>query len=224
MTTAFSRNIRAIREANGMNQRELAEALEVSRATVNRWENLGVNAPRQSDVAARIGELFGVTEKDLYGISEGYYAKTYGLTGMAAAEPSNTYAPVMGNIAAGDPREAIEYSSERIWCPPEIKEHDEECFYLQVSGDSMDETEYKPGVYALISPNSEVHNGDIAAVKVNGDDATLKKYKYIDGAIILTPMSSNPEHKRRIIDETDPDSPYVRVLGKAVWVYMNPRW
>ncbi len=224
MTTAFSRNIRAIREANGLSQEQFADKLEVTRATINRWENQDINAPRQNDVASRIIETFGVSETDLFGISEGFYAKTYGLAEMAAAVPSDSFAYVVGNIAAGDPKEAIEFADEKIWCPPEIKEHDPDCFYLRVSGDSMDKTDFQEGTYALISPNTEVRNGDIAAVKVNGDDATLKRYKYVDGVIYLTPESSNPDHRRRIIDETDPDSPYVRVLGKAVWAYRKPSW
>ena len=75
------------------------------------------------------------------------------------------------------------------------------------------------GCYAYIAPAEEleIHSGDIAAVKVNGDEATVKRVKLYDDLVILEPESTNPEHKRRIIDSNDPDAPYVRLLGRVVW-------
>jgi hypothetical protein len=34
---------------------------------------------------------------------------------------------------------------------------------------------------------------------------------------VLEPDSSNPNHRRRMIDSSDPDSPEVRILGKVVY-------
>lgn len=73
-------------------------------------------------------------------------------------------------------------------------------------------------LYVVPSDKYPVQNGDIAWVKVNGDEATVKRYKFLDGIVILEPESTNPEHRRRVIDANDPDAPEVRVLGKVVRV------
>lgn len=73
------------------------------------------------------------------------------------------------------------------------------------------------GTYALIDVHAQVNSGDIALVKVDGDDATVKRVRFMDGIAVLEPDSSNPSHRRRMIDSSDPDSPEVRILGKVVY-------
>ena len=87
---------------------------------------------------------------------------------------------------------------------------------MRVHGDSMDKV-LPDGSYALIDTSGEVVSGNIALVKVNGDEATIKRVKLMDGAVFLEPESSNPEHRRRVIDETNPDSPEVRLIGRVVY-------
>ena len=89
---------------------------------------------------------------------------------------------------------------------------------MVVRGDSMNLV-LPEGCYAYIAPSDElaVNSGDIAAVKVNGDEATVKRVRIYDDLVILEPESTNQDHKRRIIDKTDPDAPEVRILGRVVW-------
>lgn len=222
MTESYTaKNIKALRESRGLTQPEFAEIIGVSVTTVWQWEH---GQPIRKNNSETICRIFNITEQDLFGFNDGLYAKIYGLSNMTQAKPSKSFAPLIGDIAAGDAREVFENIDEYIWIPPEILERDPDVFYLRVSGDSMDETEYTDRTYAAISPNTEVRNGDIAAVKVNGDEATLKVYKKFDGVIYLEPRSTNTDHKRRIIDSSDPDAPNVRVLGKAVWPYRKPKF
>ena len=60
-----------------------------------------------------------------------------------------------------------------------------------------------------------VTSGDL--LSENGDDATVKRVKFMDGIAVLEPDSSNPDHRRRMIDSSDPESPEVRILGKVVY-------
>lgn len=211
----FGRNIVALREINDLTQPELSQIIGISVTAISRWESGGIK-PHQSTID-KICESFGVSERDLFGFSDGLYAKVHGLSSdIIEARPSETFAPLLGDIAAGGPREAIELSGDFIWVPPEVLERDPEAFVLRVRGGSMDQTPFMDGTFAAISPATPVRNGDIAAVKVNGDDATLKVFKKYDGVIYLEPRSHDPQYKRIIIDETDPDAPFVRVLGKAV--------
>lgn len=39
----------------------------------------------------------------------------------------------------------------------------------------------------------------------------------LKGIAVLEPDSSNPDHRRRMIDSSDPESPEVRILGKVVY-------
>jgi len=109
-------------------------------------------------------------------------------------------------------------SEETHDLPQKVRDRFPDGFFLIIRGDSMNKV-LPDGCYAYIAPydEAEILNGDIAAVKVNGDEATVKHIKMFDGVIILEPDSTNPDHKRRVIDENDPDAPYVRVLGKVVW-------
>lgn len=218
MMTPFARNIKAIREAHGLTQEGLSTALGLNERTAGRWEQKNMPRPRQPEVVELIKEKFGVTDQDLFGYTDGYYSKTHGNDSAIPTYTVDTTAPILGDIAAGDPREAINCDGGALWVPPNFKEADPDVFYLRIASDSLNR-HFRVGDYVLVSPNSEVRNGDIAAVMVNGDDATVKRYKKFDGAIYLEPDSTDPSYKRIIIDETDPDAPMVRVLGKVVWHY-----
>ncbi len=208
--SATGRNIRALREDLGLTQTEFGEKVGVTVTSVSGWETRG-KALRQSTIQ-RIAEQFGVQINDL--VSEnGYYAKTRGAVTIAP-KPATGALPVVGAAHAGDPSFVYEHNEGMLECPEEY------CldgnFFVRVSGDSMDR-QLPDGSYALIDTHREVRSGDIALVKVNGDDATIKRVKLADGLAILEPDSSNPEHRRRVIDATDPDSPDVRLVGKVVY-------
>lgn len=215
---SFGRNFKAVRESNDLTQQQMADAIGVTVTTIGAWETRG-KTPRQRGVIERICELFDVTEQDLFGFSDGYYAKQSGISGNVAEPVAMTAtAPVLGRIAAGDPNEALEMSGEEHGLPDALKAKYPGGFFLVVHGDSMNLV-LPDGCYAFIIPNEDlpVKSGDIAAVKVNGDEATVKKVKLMDGVVILEPQSTNPAHKRRVIDSEDPDAPYVRLLGRVGW-------
>lgn len=115
---------------------------------------------------------------------------------------------------AGDPCPAYEVDGGTLDCPEEYCR--EGNFFIRINGDSMDR-QLVDGTYALIDVHAQVNSGDIALVKVNGDDATVKRVKFMDGIAVLEPDSSNPSHRRRMIDSSDPESPEVRILGKVVY-------
>lgn len=218
MTTAFNRNIRALRDREGMTQQQFADALDVDRLTAGRWETREIHKPRSKEVLERIKNRFNVSDQDLFGYDDGLYSKIYKVPAIEAPSgPEDSYARVVGNVAAGDPREALEFTGEMRYCNPHIKERYPEGYFLKVSGDSMNLV-LPEGSYAYIASAEHYgwNSGDIVAVKVNGDDATVKRITVTNDLVILEPMSSNPAWNRIIIDEKNPDAPYFRVLGKVV--------
>lgn len=194
---AFALNIKALREDNGLTQAEFGETLGLGSGTISKWERGDIKRPHPPMVEL-ICHDYSVTADDLLS-SNGYYAKTRGIEGREP-EPSETYLPA-------------EDGGEQ-WCPPEYAR--EGNFYVRVKGDSMNKA-LMDGQYALVDIGSEVENGDIALVEVGGGEATIKRVKMVDGVAILEPDSTNPGHKRRVIDETDPDSPKVKMVGKVVY-------
>lgn len=209
--TAFARNIKALREDSGLTQVELGKKLETESMTISRWERSEIVRPHPKTVE-QLCEYFGVSSGDL--LSEnGYYAKTRGVSTIAP-RPATGSLPIVGAAHAGDPCPAFEVDGGTLDCPEEYCR--EGNFFIRINGDSMDR-QLVDGTYALIDVHAQVNSGDIALVKVNGDDATVKRVKFMDGIAVLEPDSSNPDHRRRMIDSSDPESPEVRILGKVVY-------
>lgn len=209
--TAFARNIKALREDSGLTQVELGKKLETESMTISRWERSEIVRPHPKTVE-QLCEYFGVSSGDL--LSEnGYYAKTRGVSTIAP-RPATGSLPIVGAAHAGDPCPAYELDGGTLDCPEEYCR--EGNFFIRINGDSMDR-QLVDGTYALIDVHAQVNSGDIALVKVNGGDATVKRVKFMDGIAVLEPDSSNPDHRRRMIDSSDPESPEVRILGKVVY-------
>ena len=209
--TAFARNIKALREDSGLTPVELGKKLETESMTISRWERSEIVRPHPKTVE-QLCEYFGVSSGDL--LSEnGYYAKTRGMSTIAP-RPATGSLPIVGAAHAGDPSPAYEVDGGTLDCPEEYCR--EGNFFIRINGDSMDR-QLVDGTYALIDVHAQVNSGDIALVKVNGDDATVKRVKFMDGIAVLEPDSSNPDHRRRMIDSSDPESPEVRILGKVVY-------
>lgn len=191
------------RDHAGMTQQQVAAAIGVTTTGYQNWEygNTSIKASALRELA----KLFGCTTDYLLNISD-----------VKAAVPSATrMLPVFGSISAGTPREALTQSDVMHETPERLYLEHERAFWLTVSGNSMNRL-FPDGSLVLIDPDSEVRNGDVAVVFVNGDDATLKRVYFEGGSIRLHPESYDPEYRDRVIDASDPDAPDVRVIGKAV--------
>ncbi|MFW6082220.1 MAG: transcriptional repressor LexA [Desulfosalsimonas sp.] len=102
--------------------------------------------------------------------------------------------PVAGTIAAGKPLDVWDRPDERIGVDTMIFGN-EDCFALRVAGDSMIEAHILDGDLAVIRPQTDVDEGQIAAVMVDGvlPEATLKKVKKKRNSLEL--HSANPAYK-----------------------------
>lgn len=118
--------------------------------------------------------------------------------------------PILGEIAAGEPVIAEEniLGYEKI---PADDIRGGEYFILRVSGDSMINAGIYEGDHVLIKKQPTCETGDIAAVIVNAENATLKRVYFSNGKLLLQP--ENPKYKPIMVDEDD-----VRIVGKAVKV------
>ncbi|OUB44862.1 LexA family protein [Bacillus thuringiensis] len=212
---SIGKNIKKLRDKHNLNQKEMGEIAGVSDKAVSTWEK-GLKEPRMGAIQ-KIADHFGILKSD---IIEDQDAKvTHIRPNQQKIENNCKAVPLLGAIAAGTPLEMVA-AEEWINVPVEITDSHPHAFLLRVVGDSMNKV-IPPNMLALIDPDIEIKNGDIAAIAVNGFDATLKRfYKFQDG-ITLEPESYNPEYKTQFYDSKTQEFTPVVVKGKLVW-YMAP--
>ncbi len=84
-----------------------------------------------------------------------------------------TSMPLAGLIAAGQPLLALD-QRERVDFSGLFNSDDHFC--LRVKGDSMIEDHIAEGDYVVVRKQSDCRDGDIVVARVDGDEATLKRY------------------------------------------------
>lgn len=123
--------------------------------------------------------------------------------------------PVLGYIAAGQPIFAADQVIDFEYLPPSSGYVEGEVFALQVKGDSMIGARIFDGDKVIVRVQPEVEDGEIAVVNVDGDNATLKRVKRINGSVLL--ISDNPKYAPIVVR-----SELARVCGKVISVIFNP--
>lgn len=194
------------RKMKGMSQLDLANAIGTTQQQVAKWES-GKIDPRISSLK-KIREALGVSLSYLLGMADD--------PSFVSVVSSDTVpVPVLGRIAAGTPREAFSQSDDYHDTQRGLVASHPNAFWLVVAGNSMNRL-FPEGALVLVDPDAEVRSGDVAAIFVNGDDATIKRIFFEDGTVRLHPESWDPDYRDRTIDPSDPDATAVRVIGRAV--------
>jgi len=123
--------------------------------------------------------------------------------------------PLIGEIAAGVPLEAVENFEEEVAISPSIFGCDT-CFGLKVKGDSMVDAHILDGDIAIIRPQKRVESGEIAAVMVQDllPEATLKRVRRTKASLILE--AANPAYESLVFRGRQRKQ--VTILGKYVGV------
>lgn len=117
--------------------------------------------------------------------------------------------PVMGRIAAGTPIEAISEVSHHVAVPGSMLAGQGHHYALEVKGDSMIEAGINDGDVVVIREQITADNGDIVVALVEGQEATLKRFRRNGSSIALEP--ANAAYETRVL----PDH-MVKVQGRLV--------
>ena len=198
--------IAAARNAKGWSQKDLAKKIGTTQQQIARYES-GANDVKSS-VLLKLSAALGVTVSYLLALDDD--------PSFVSVVSSDTVpVPVLGRIAAGTPRAAFSQSDDYHDTQRGLVASHPHAFWLVVAGNSMNRL-FPEGALVLVDPDVEVHSGDVGAIFVNGDDATIKRVYFEDGTVRLHPESWDPEYRDRTIDPSDPDAPAVRVIGRAV--------
>jgi len=121
--------------------------------------------------------------------------------------------PVLGNIAAGTPVEAIQNEVTRIPLPENI-ERNGEYFGLRVQGDSMIEAGINDGDTVIVKKTDTAENGKIVVALIDEHEAMLKRIRKKGKVVALE--SANRNYETKIFG---PDR--VKVQGVLVSLYRN---
>ena len=190
--------LKELREATGINQKEFARMFDVDKTTYNRYES--------GDIKSMPGDLIESISKKL-DINPAWLAGFENVDKYMIHERVNVRRlPVLGKIAAGIPILAQEDLIDYEYVSESIRAD----FCLKVQGDSMIGARIFDGDLVYIRQQREVENGEIAAVLIDGQDATLKRFFRAEGKITL--RSENPNNPDQIYTKKD----NVTILGKVI--------
>ena len=117
--------------------------------------------------------------------------------------------PVMGRIAAGVPIEAISEVSHRVAVPGQMLSGKGHHYALEVKGDSMIDVGINDGDVVVIVETKTADNGDIVVALVEGQEATLKRFRQSGNTIALE--AANPAYETRLYRDDQ-----VKVQGRLV--------
>lgn len=95
--------------------------------------------------------------------------------------------PLAGNIAAGQPIEAVR-EGETIEIPRELARHPK-TFALRVQGNSMRDEQIHDGDFVVLEERDHARDGDVVVALIDGRDATLKTLRKERGRIRLQPAN-----------------------------------
>ena len=119
--------------------------------------------------------------------------------------------PVLGEIAAGTPVEAIQNEVSRIALPDNMEKNGE-YFGLKVQGDSMIEAGISEGDTVIVKKTDTADNGKIVVALIDNHEAMLKRIRRKGKTIALE--SANRNYETKIFG---PDR--VKVQGVLVSLY-----
>nr|UWI13810.1 MAG: CI repressor [Bacteriophage sp.] len=210
LTVTVGDRIRQVRQEQDVTQQELADYIGVSKQAVYKYENnIVTNIP--TDKVDAIAKRLKVSPAFLMGWEEQPEPKKPPIPPGFEPMPKMKKIPLIGSIACGEPITAEQNIEKMVDVPENIR-----CdFSLTCHGDSMVDAGIhdKDVVYIRIQP--EVENGEIAAVRIDGE-ATLKRVYYNPGTLTLMP--ANPAYAPMVYTGSQLEE--VHIEGKAVgWTH-----
>ena len=204
----FSQRLSSLLSETDETVYSLAEKLSLSASTISRYAN-GKMIPKIPTVYS-MAKIFHVNPNWLMGYNvekeetEDHSFPSY-VTNLSPMPPMKKI-PLLGEIACGEPILAEENISDYIDVPGHIKAD----FSLTCKGDSMIDAGIKDGDIVYIRQQPTIENGQIAAVLIDNNEATLKRVYVNKDHIIL--QSANSAYPPMVYGGNIP----VKILGKAV--------
>ncbi len=196
----FHNVLKSLRQEDNLTQRELGKKLGLSGSAISMYER-GEREP-ELEVLEIIADFFNVSIDYLHTgiLSNNKLSDSF-------IAPSGTV-PVYGSIPAGFPALAEQYIEDYILT---TMPNPHDYFALRVKGTSMINAGIVDGCKVLCHKQNTAENGQIVVCRLNGDEATLKRFKQQDDMVVLLP--ENPEYEPRIVPVSKFDNGEAEIIG-----------
>lgn len=195
----FFDKLQEVCDEKGIAMSALLDQLDMSRGNIARWKS--GKAPKAA-TQIKIAEALGVDRRRLSDDSP-----TPPIPAGFEPLPKTVRRPLIGDIACGEPITAEQNVQEYVDVPEAVA-----CdFCLRCHGDSMIDAGIRDNDIVYIRIQSEVEDGEIAAVRI-GDEATLKRVYYDGSSLTLVPANSAYRPKTY----AGPDLADIQIEGRAV--------
>lgn len=204
----FARRLREGLDVRGMTQAELAKRSGISKSSISRYVK-GDWEGKQSAVY-ELAKALGVTEAWLMGYDVPMESDTAPAVPPGFEPlPKMVKRPLVGSIACGEPITAEENIEDYVDVPENVQ-----CdFCLRCKGDSMIDAGIHDGDLVYIHIQPEVENGQIAAVRIDGE-ATLKRVFWDSANQVLQLVPANSSYMPKVYSGQALEN--VHVEGRAV--------
>ena len=209
MSEKFSYRLKKAMDIRNIKASELSEKAHIPKSAISQYLS-GLYEAKQKTIF-KLATALNISEAWLMGLdvpmeSQKVESNVFPTTDI----PKKV--PVVGKISAGLPILATENIEGYEFAPSSQIKEGFTYFYLRVQGDSMN-LKFNEGDIVLVQKQDTLENDEIGVILVNGDDATVKKYKSENGLVILEPMSTNPENTVQIYN---PKNIQIKIIGKVI--------
>ena len=180
---------------------EVGNLVGVAKSTVMKWENEDIENMRRDKIVL-LAEALKVSPLWIMGIDEDDDVNV-----------DTVELPIVGQISCGNGMFVFEeiLGHERT---PKDWLNGGEYFYLRAKGDSMTGARINNGDLLLIRKQSDVENGEIAAVLIDNEEVMLKRFYKNDDQLVL--QSENPKYPPIVSPPRQ-----VSILGKLKKIVIN---
>lgn len=198
----FAERLSASMKDHGDTVYTLADYLHLSPSAISKYANANM-VPK--DIVIDV-----IAQK--YNLNPAWLMGADGVEKYVLGEEETKYKeiPILGTIAAGHPI----YIDENVIGYESVSEKSKANFCLKIKGDSMINARIFDGDIVFIREQPEVENGEIAAVIIDGEEATLKRFYKYGTRIVL--RSENPKYPE--FEFTQQAKKQVQILGKCIAV------
>lgn len=203
--------LKQARELRHITLEEAGKKVDVHKSTVLRWEN-GETEKIKFPIIEILASFYNVNPVWLMGYDVPMQRNLEIESNAFPTSDIPLEVPVLGKISAGLPILAVENIEGYEFAPSSYMKSDYEYFYLRVQGDSMN-LRFPEGNLVLVQKQDTLENGEIGVFLIDGQDATVKKYRQDGNFIILDPMSTNPSNITQIYNTKEIP---VKIIGKVI--------
>lgn len=202
----LSIRLKELRKENNFTQEDIAQKIGITKSAYGYYEQ--EKTLPDAYTLKKLAEIFDVSTDYLLGKTSSRHIND------TAANPAKhgVKIPVLGNAEAGIPIEAIEDISDYEEIDEELARTGE-FFALKVHGHSM-EPRIMEGDVVIVRQQPDIENGQLAIVRVNGDEVTIKKIHKTQDGITLIPF--NPAFDTKFYSNQEIWELPVVIVGRVV--------